>query len=279
MRIQIFGLPATTAISTGIRHLIKYKINAFLVREEDGSAVGVVSKTDIMGAYYAGLPVDSPLDHIMVSPPIFCRPGDSLASALDTMRARRVYRLYVRDESENRVVGALAYPDIVGLLYGYCRSCDRSVMNRKNASPDNPELRVRVKDVMKDSVVWFHDRDILSRIMEGISEHHCGSVLIKDREEKPVSVISKTDLILAYAREISSETQALNVLSSSLVICCKESAFLEDAIRKMILTDLQRLFVWAEAAENVVGVISLSDAARVRSGSCHACTSSRIEVE
>ena len=31
--------------------------------------------------------------------------------------------------------------------------------------------------------------------------------------------------------------------------------------------------------QNIVGVLSLSDAARIRSGSCHACVSSRIRVE
>lgn len=279
MRVQIFSLPVTSPISHGIRHLIKYKINAFLVRGEGRSPVGVVSKTDIMGAYYAGLPIESPLDHIMVSPPIFCRPGDSLESALDTMRAQRVYRLYVIDESENDVVGALAYPDIVGLLYGYCRSCDRSVMNRKKDFQEPPELRIRVKEVMTDFVVWYHEEDSLFQIMEGISEHRCGAVLIKNRAEKPISVISKTDLILAYTRGMPSDTPATSLLSSSRVISCEESTLLEDAIRKMILTDLQRLFVFAEATENVVGVISLSDAARVRSGSCHACVSSRIRVE
>jgi len=279
MRIQIFSLPVTSAIRHGIRHLIKYKTNAFLVCEEGGSPVGVVSTTDIMGAYYAGLPIESPLDHIMVSPPILCSPGDSLESALDTMRAHRVYCLYVRDESKHQVVGALAYPDIVGLLYGYCRSCDRSVMNRKKDLLENPELRIRVREVMTSSVVWLYENDSLFQIMEGISSHRCGAVLIKNRDEKPIGVISRTDLILAYTRGIPSETLAINILSWSRVISCQESAFLEDAIRKMILTDLQRLFVWAEATENIVGVISLSDAARVRSGSCHACTSSRIRVE
>jgi CBS domain-containing protein len=280
MRVQVFSIAADLPITHGIRHLIKQKINAFLVSGEDGLPVGVVSKTDIIGAYYAELPIESPLGHIMVSPPIYCNPGDSLESALDTMRSHRIYRLYVRSESESKVAGALAYPDIVGLLYGYCRSCDRSVMNRKKAIHDNPdEIRIKVKDIMTGPVVWFYDQDDLFKIMEGMSEHRCGAVLIKDSEGSPISVISKTDLVLAYARGIPTETQAKNILASSRVLSCEESTFLEDAIRKMILSDLQRLFVWAELTGNITGVISLSDAARIRSGSCHACISSRIRVE
>jgi CBS domain-containing protein len=280
MRMQVFSSAADLSISHGIRQLIKYKINAFLVSGENGSPVGVVSKTDIMGAYYAGLPIESPLGDIMVSPPIYCNPADSLESALDTMRSHRIYRLYARSESEDKVVGALAYPDIVGLLYGYCRSCDRSVMNRKKAIHENSdEISIKVKDIMTGPVVWFCDQDDLFKIMEGISEHRCGAVLIRDSEGVPMSVISKTDLILAYARGIPAETHARSILSSSRVLSCEETTFLEDAIRKMILSDLQRLFVWAELTENIIGVISLSDAARIRSGSCHACISSRIRVE
>jgi CBS domain-containing protein len=280
MRIKVFSSAADLPISHGIRLLIKYKINAFLVSGEDGAPAGVVSKTDIMGAYYAGLALESPLEHVMVSPPIYCNPGDSLESALDTMRSRRIYRLYVRSESENKVVGAIAYPDIVGLLYGYCRSCDRSVMNRKETLHNNPDsIRIRVKDIMTGPVVWFYDQDDLLGIMEGISEHRCRAALIRDSAGVPISVISQTDLILAYAHGIPAETHAANILASSRVLSCEETTFLEDAVRKMILSDLQRLFVWSEASENIIGVISLSDAARIRSGSCHACTSSRIRVE
>lgn len=279
MRVQFLCLPAVSPINEGIKHLIKHKMNAFLVSGEDGLPVGVVSKTDLMGAFYAGLPVDSPLNHIMVSPPVFCTPQDSLESALDVMRSLRIYRLYVVDES-GKAVGALAYPDIVGLLYGYCRSCDRSLVNRKIGLPENPDgIRILVRDVMTSSLVWFRTGDSLSEIMEGISEHRCGAALIKDDHDVPISVISKTDLILAYRHGIPSEVPARDILALSRVISCRAEEFLEDAIRKMILTDLQRLFVWTETSQNIVGVISLSDAARIRSGSCHACAGSRIKVE
>jgi len=81
---------------------------------------GVVSKTDVMGAYYAGLPIDSPLEHIMNAPPLFCRRDDSLDSALNQMRSNSIYRIYVLEPDADNVVGVLAYPDIVGLLYRYC---------------------------------------------------------------------------------------------------------------------------------------------------------------
>jgi hypothetical protein len=46
----------------------------------------------------------------------------------------------------------------------------------------------------------------------------------------------------------------------------------------MIFFDLHRLFVWKDDPKNLVGVLSLSDAARFRSGTCRACLTSRIKV-
>mgnify|MGYP006304013069 CR=1 FL=1 len=60
---------------------------------------------------------------------------------------------------------------------------------------------------------------------------------------------------------------------------CGADDLLEDAIRKMIFTDIHRLFVRETGTGDLVGVFSLSDAARIRSGSCHACVSSRITVD
>ena len=66
---------------------------------------------------------------------------------------------------------------------------------------------------------------------------------------------------------------------SSPVLSCEEDELIEDAIKQMIFADVHRLFVHQDDPQNIVGVFSLSDAARVRSGSCHACLSSRIKVD
>lgn len=48
------------------------------------------------------------------------------------------------------------------------------------------------------------------------------------------------------------------------------------AIQTMLLRDVQRLFVSAADSGEIIGVLSLSDAARFRSGTCRACTASCI---
>lgn len=74
------------------------------------------------------------------------------------------------------------------------------------------------------------------------------------------------------------EVSAKTILSSSSVRLCEQMEFIEDAISKMIFSEEHRFFVYRDEPKNIIGVLSLRDAARLRSGSCHACVSSRIKV-
>jgi CBS domain-containing protein len=279
MRRQVVYLPQSSSIDNSINAFIKYKINAFLTKNENDLPVGVVSKTDIMGAYYACLPLETPLDNIMSSPPLFCRPDNSLESALDIMRSKGIYRLYVTEEIPDAIVGALAYPDIVGLLYRYCHTCDYSILRQKRKKQDDTNIRrYKVKEVMTSSVKTCREDDSLLQIMEELSMYRFGAILITDSNHVPCGVVSKTDLALSYKHGVDSQIAAKSIMTSP-VRSCEENEFLEDAIQKMIFADVHRLFVHQDNPQNIVGVLSLSDAARVRSGSCHACVSSRIRVD
>ncbi|HMK65175.1 MAG TPA: CBS domain-containing protein, partial [Thermodesulfobacteriota bacterium] len=207
---------------------------------------------------------------------LFCRTGDLLESALDTMRTNRIYRLFVNEESSDNVTGLLAYPDIVGLLYQYCHSCKHSILKRRSSSGQAEENWMRVKDVMTNSVTSFSEGDTLYQIMETLAAQRFTAVLIREGNDRPVGVISKTDLILAYLHGLDPAAEAKTLLHSPRIISCDENTFLESAIQQIVLTDRQRLFVYRSDPENIVGVFSISDAARARSGSCHACLSSRI---
>ena len=69
MRRQVVRCAPDRTLTDGIRALFKYKTNALLVSESTREPQGVVSKTDLMGAYYAALPLAAPLTDIMVAPP------------------------------------------------------------------------------------------------------------------------------------------------------------------------------------------------------------------
>ncbi len=278
MRRQVVSLPQDADLSQAIRSTIKFKVNAVLITGEAGQALGVVSKTDLMGAYYGELPLATECAAIMVGPPQFCDPGDSLEAALEIMRAHRIHRLYVRGEEPQPLAGVLAYPDIVGLLYRYCHRCDKSLAaaRRRKQGLEWADMLL-VKEVMTPEVIGVGQEQSLAAVMESLAGHRLGAVLITDAAGLPVGVVSKTDLMLAYIHGLSTEVPARQVMNAPPLAVSQEDPLLE-AIHLMILSDVHRIFVYRQDWREMAGVLALSDAARYRSGSCRACLSSRIQV-
>jgi signal-transduction protein with cAMP-binding, CBS, and nucleotidyltransferase domain len=278
MRSLVIRMAYHASLEEATRSMIKYKVNAILITNEEETGIGVLSKTDLMSAYYAQMPIETPIETVMTGPPLFCSPGESLDSALEMMRAGAVHRLYVSGEMEGKAIGVLAYPDIVGILYRYCYRCERSLTRRRTAPSDIPPAeRLKVHEVMTSSV---HARDegvSLFEVMEGLSSHHLGAALITGKDGRPVGTISKTDLILAYRHGVSPEVEARTVMSSP-VIAGSHKDLLCTAIQTMIFSDIHRMFIYGNDPGRIAGVLSLTDAARVRSGTCRACMATRVNI-
>jgi predicted transcriptional regulator len=278
MRKQLIMLDPGDSIDCAIQYLIKYKINAILVGKESEKPLGVVSKTDIMGAWYSGLPLSTPVEMIMNSPPLFCGPDDTLNSALDTMKANKIYRLYALEPDSNIIDGVLAYPDIVGLLYHYCSNCNQGIFNKSDEMVQDRVKRYKVHEIMTKQVESCKEDTLLESVIEILWGSRFGAILVSDDENYPKGVISKTDVTLCYRHGDDMSVTAEMIMSSPVALCYEHDP-VEKAIKSMILKDLHRIFVVPTKNQTVSGVISLSDAARLRSGSCHACISSRIRVD
>ena len=279
MRKLICYLGRNASIQQAIRHSIKYKVNAVLIIDERNDAAGVVSKTDIMGAYYIGLPVTTSVDAIMAAPPIFCHLDDSLDSALDVMRNRGLHRLYVVGEEPRKVVGVLAYADILGMLYRYCHKCERSTVRLEGpGSTSKLADYFKVCELMSPAFQVHRADDSLMQVMESISAHHSKTVLIKSRDDLPLGVITTTDLIIAYMHGVPSQAEARTIMTAPLHSCDYDEPLLT-AVKQMIFCDLDSLYVYKDSTTNIVGLVTLADVARVRSGSCRACMISRIDLD
>lgn len=278
MRRLVIRSAYNSTLEQATRLMIKYKVNAILVTNEEENGIGVLSKTDLMAAYYSEMAVSSPIEAMMTGPPFFCNPGDPLDEALEKMRSKGVHRLYVSGEMPGKAIGVLAYPDIVGILYRYCYRCERSLTRRRGARADIPdEERLKVREVMTPWVHTHAEDETLFQVMEGLSSHHLGAALITAKEGRPSGIISKTDLILAYKHGIDPNVQARTVMNSP-VIACSQGEFLCNAIQTMIFSDVHRLFVYTDDTIGVAGVLSLTDAARIRSGTCRACIATRVTI-
>ena len=279
MRLRVVHLEGNNTIEDSIRQLIKHKVAATLIVDPKMSPLGVVSKTELISAYYGELPLEMMLQDIMTSPVLCCATDDSLEDALSKMQDNGIHRLYVVDVLDGKAVGTLAYPDIVGLLYRYCHICEFGLQNKdeNHQEDDYPGQikRLKVSDVMTYGVKYLSDQAALMTVIEELAMSKIGAMLLVDEGGIPSGVISKTDLTLAYKRGVPNLSPATEIMSTS-VHCCREDESLENAIRKMIHSDLSRLFVYKDDPTIITGLLALSDAARARSGSCQACASSRI---
>lgn len=91
----------------------------------------------------------------------------------------------------------------------------------------------------------------------------------------PAGVISKSDLVMAWHRRIDPQTTAPSVMSSP-VRSCHRQATLTEAMARVLLEDMGRIFVNDPDPGNIIGVLALGDAANHRSGTCRACVASRL---
>lgn len=274
MRRDVQRMAADRSLEACIRRMVKFKGNALLVDAPTGGApIGVLSRTDLMGAYYAGLPLETPVADILAGPPRFCFADDGLEDALDLMRQEGIHRLYVRGAGPTEIVGVIAFADIVGLLYRYCRFCTQS--RRKAKTPEGAAARLTVGEVMSPLGVACAPGDPVETVVEVLSAHRFGAVLLAAARGEPLGVVSKTDLMVAYLHGVPTDAAAERVMTSPVAVC-RPQRLLAEAIQQMLLTDIQRLFVTAADTPAVVGVLSLSDAARFRSGTCRACVTSRL---
>lgn len=273
MQAHVIELPGKTPLKTLISDFIKYKTSTALVQAADASSEpGLVSRTDVMAAFYAGLPVETPIRDIMTGPPVTCMDSDSLEAAIEKMKSARIHQVYVTSETTGPVTGLLAWSDIMGLLYRYCRACARSG-RRKRFIEKEALPPLRAKDVMTRELGSCDPSLELAGVIEILSEREIGALLVKDPNDRPSGIISKTDLILAFARGSTLDEKAGNIMNSP-VTACLEDDLLSNAISQMLLFDIQRLFV--ENHKTITGVLSLSDAARLRSGTCRACGAGRV---
>lgn len=129
---------------------------------------------------------------------------------------------------------------------------------------------------MTPTVTTTSDTDSITEGIEKLSSFHLGALLILDESGKPAGVISKADLALTYCRNVPLDASAHAIMNGPVKLCTDNQP-LKEGIPQIVFSEISRLFVHGSDTEVCTGVLSLSDAARIRSGSCQACSSTRIK--
>ncbi|MFW6180049.1 MAG: CBS domain-containing protein [Desulfohalobiaceae bacterium] len=275
MRKNPLRLEQRQNLDLAISSLIKYKANAALIQDQEQEQdLGLISKTDLLALYYAGLPLQTPLAEALISPISTCSQEDTLESALSLMLEQGIKRVYIRTAQESSIAGVLSYADIVGLLYRFCCKCEKSQLNSGNRPALDEALLVR--DVMKQEVVSCRPADSIGEALEILSLQPFSALLVQEEPGELPGVLSKTDLILAYRHNLPLDYEVRQIFHAPALSCSSQEPLVQ-ALRRMILADVHRLFVHGSDPWQIQGVLSLTDAARARSGSCRACKATRLQ--
>ncbi len=96
-RVPIFVAPSATCAEVATL-LVHHDATAVLVCE-GGRAVGVVTKRDVLMAFYASLPAEAPVTALMTAPLHAVSANTSLRDTLAEMASRRISHLAVVDEA------------------------------------------------------------------------------------------------------------------------------------------------------------------------------------
>lgn len=272
MQKIVYRLRESASITKCIRVMIRMKSNIILIDNSAGLPSGVITKTDLMNAFYAGIPIETSVADIMAGPLLFCHPDDRLEDVIDIMHRDGVHRIFVRGNDEHAIKGTLEYSDIVGLLYRYCRTCEKSRWKTANTVEINP-LNLKVKDAMIEDAPACGVEHSITEVIDSLAGTGFGAALLYDENLQPAGVISKTDIIIAFLHNISPEMPAGKIMTTPVAYCLADT-MLTDAIQQMYLLDIEQLFVKSPNRDAVGGQLTISRAAHYRSGTCKACIAS-----
>jgi CBS domain-containing protein len=281
MRRKVVRLPPESTVESALRSMIKHRVSGLLIEHAaNARPAGVLSKTDIMGAYYADLPIGIKIGDIMSRPVLSCQLDDSLEEALQRMKEHRVTRLYVNAEDDGAVIGVLAYPEVVGLMYRHCHYCRKSLFKGQYISSNTKKaiLRLTVGDIMGTEVLRLPGTATIMQVIEELSSAVGSEVLICNDDGAAVGVVTISDVVMAYRHGRKQDELARQIMTTPVRLC-NAGAMLEEAIQTMIFADVGRLFVRDEKNSAIMGVLNLADTAKARSGSCQACIVSRITIK
>jgi CBS domain-containing protein len=123
--------------------------------------------------------------------------------------------------------------------------------------------KVSVGEVMTRKVVYLPEATMLDEAAQAMRDQGIGDVVVTSGPTKVGLVTDRDIVIRAIAENLPPQTTTLGSITSHELIMVEQSATVEEALQAMRERGVRRLLV-CDADRKVVGIISLSDLALLR---------------
>ncbi len=202
---------------------------------------------------------------VMTREAITCRPEDELAVAEDAMMRFRKSRVACVD-AERRVVGVISLSDLAKVEPdGHAGRVAAAVALREAAAAQRPRAarELRCRDVMKSDVACCAREETLATVARLMRRRNVGFVPVCDDDGAVIGAVTDRDIVIRAVAtgRAPEQTSVGTIFTPELASCSPDDPL--DAAEDLMEQHKRSRIVCTDGARRPVGVVSLSDVARV----------------
>jgi CBS domain-containing protein len=183
------------------------------------------------------------VDEYMSSPVVVVKPSDSLAHVRNLMIRYRVGRLVVIDDN-NKPIGIVTKTDFLKVASGSLAS--------------RPLDSIFVREIMTGDVVTITQGRSLREAARLMLQHNIGGLPVVDEEGRLVGIITKTDIVRAYAERLRGKYKASDFMYSDVPKAAPSHSV--SYVIDLLYSHPSRRVLVVDSGE-IVGIIAPSDIA------------------
>ncbi len=209
--------------------LTQHHVHGLIVADRDGRPLGVITDFDLMaGEWLSGDPQSLEVMRNMTAGELMSTPVDTIdvdapaVEAARIMREKLIRRVVVTEKG--KAIGVISVSDIIASI-----------------ADTQPAKRDTVGDVMSDAMLVCRDKTPLVAAARAMTHAGWRSVLVVDKNGKPLGVVSGLDMLAACELVDCENTVVSEVMHPALTITM--DATLQEAASKMIENHHHRLIV------------------------------------
>lgn len=175
-----------------------------ITNEDDGSTVGITTKTDITNAFSIMYQGRCKVKDYMKKKVVTCRKSDSIQYALDTINQNGISRLIVTDQFGNP--SGIITRNSFFRYTNNIKSGSKKILDYWNHT--DLDLSLPVEKILDQDVVYVNLEDDLSEAAKLMIKNLISGIPVINNKRGLVGIVTKSDVVRAFT-EVESNTQLL----------------------------------------------------------------------